>query len=142
MGDNPSAADYFRKAIDRTEDLRAGLNPAEKAEFYNVRVGGFYRTAPYEGLARVLVKLNKPLDALKESEYTRARMFAERISKRAEGSAPHIPQDVLEKDSQLNDSLAGLSKNLQKAYEKQNKEVIAALEPQVKTAKEKPCRAY
>ncbi len=30
-----------------------------------------------------------------------------------------------------------MSKNLQKAYEKQNKEVIAALEPQVKTAKEK-----
>ncbi len=136
MEDNPAAADYFRKAIDRTEDLRAGLNPAEKAEFYNVRVGGFYRTAPYEGLARVLVKLNKPLDALKESEYTRARMFAERISKRAEGSAPHIPQDVLEKDSQLNDQLAGLSKNIQKAYEKQNKEVIAALEPQMKTAKE------
>ncbi len=136
MGDNPAAADCFRKAIDRTEDLRAGLNPAEKAEFYNVRVGGFYRTAPYEGLARVLVKLNKPLEALKESEYTRARMFAERISKRAEGSAPHIPQDVLEKDSHLNEQLAGLSKNLQKAYEKQNKEVIAALEPQVKTAKE------
>ena len=33
-------------------------------------------------------------------------------------------------------SLAALTKNLQKAYEKQNKEVIAALEPQVKTAKE------
>jgi tetratricopeptide (TPR) repeat protein len=136
IGDDPAAVDYFRKAIDRTEDLRAGLSAAEKAEFYNVRVGGFYRTAPYEGLARVLIKLNKPVDALKESEYTRARMFSEALSKRAEGSAPQIPKDVLEKDSQLNEGLAAVSKNLQKAYEKENKELIAVLEPQVKKAKE------
>ena len=38
LGDHPAAAEHFRKAIDHTEELRAGLSPAEKAEFYNVRV--------------------------------------------------------------------------------------------------------
>jgi tetratricopeptide (TPR) repeat protein len=135
LGDTPAAAEHFRKAIDYTEDLRAGLKPAERAEFYNVIFGGFYRTAPYEGLARVLVKLNKPADALRESEYTKARVFAEGLSRRAEGSAPQVPKNVLEADSQLNDHLAALTNNLQKAYEKENKETITVLEPQVKEAK-------
>src|SRR5208283_4918742 len=137
LGDLPLAAEHFRKAVDFTEELRTGLNPAERAEFYNVQVEGFYRTVPYEGLARVLTKLNKPVDALKESEYTKARVFAEGLSRRAEASVPQVPKDLLEKDSQLNDQLAALTNNLQKAYEKENKEVITVLEPQVKEAKEK-----
>ena len=137
LGDHSAAAEQFRKAIDHTEELRAGLNPVQRAEFYNVRVEGFYRTAPYEGLARVLIRLSKPVDALKQSEYTKARMFAEGLSKRAEGSVPEVPKDVLERDSQLNDELGALTKKLQKGYEKQNKEVITVLEPQVKQAKEK-----
>ena len=137
MGDNAGAAEYFRKAIDLTEDIRSGLSPSERAEFYNVKVQGFYRTAPYEGLARVLIKLNKPPEAFQQSEYTKARMFAEGLSKRAEGSVPQIPIDVLDTDSQLSEQLAALMKNLQKAYEKHNKEAIAVLEPQVKQAKGK-----
>ena len=137
LGDNQGAAENFRQAIEIAEEVRAGLNPGDRGEFYNVRVGGFYRTAPYEGLARVMIKLNKPLDALKESEYTKARIFAEGLSKRAEGSAPPLPADVLERDFQLNDQTAALIKNLQKAYEKEDREAIASLEPQVKKAKEK-----
>ena len=52
-------------------------------------------------------------------------------------SVPEVPKDVLERDSQLNDELGALTKKLQKGYEKQNKEVITVLEPQVKQAKEK-----
>jgi tetratricopeptide (TPR) repeat protein len=137
LGNNAQAAEYFRRAADYTEELRAALRPSERAEFYSIRVEGFPRTAPYDGLARVLVKLGKPLDALKESEYTKARMFAEGLSGRAEGSNPQAPKDVLEKDSQLNDQLAALTKSLQKAYEKEKEDAIAVLEPQVKDTKEK-----
>jgi tetratricopeptide (TPR) repeat protein len=135
MGDDHRAAEYFRKAIDLTEDLRSALNASERGEFYNVRIWGFYRTAPYEGLARVLIKLNRPLDALRESEYTKARMFAEGLSKRAEGSTPEVSKDVVDLDSQLDEQLAALTKNLQRAYEKGNKDSIAVLELQVNETK-------
>ena len=137
MGDNPQAVEYYRKAVAHTEDLRSSLNPTERETFFDVRIGGFYRTAPYEGLARVLAKMNRPVEAFKESEYTRARIFAESISKRSEYAGLDVPKDIRDKDSQLTDELAALTKNLQKAYEKQNKEQIAVLEPQVKEAKQK-----
>lgn len=137
QGDDWGAAEFFRKAIEVVEDLRSGLNPAERSEFYNVRTAGFSRTAPYGGLARVLIKLNKPLDALRESEYTKARMFAEGFSRRAEGYAPQAPRDVLDKDCQINGQLAALTRNLQNAFEEDNNEVIAVLESQVGEAKTK-----
>jgi CHAT domain-containing protein len=74
---------------------------------------------------------------LKESEYTKARVFTEWLSRRSEGSTPQIPKDVLDEDSQLNDQLAALSKRLQDAYSKGDKEAIPVLEPQVKEVKAK-----
>jgi tetratricopeptide (TPR) repeat protein len=137
LGDNFGAAANFRKAIDHTEELRSGLKEVERAEFYNVRKGGFYRTAPYEGLTRVLVKMNKLVEALKYSEYTKARVFAEGLSRRAEGSVLEVPAQITARDSELNEQLSALTKNLQKGYEKENGDIITALEPQVKEAKDK-----
>ena len=137
MGDKPQAVECYRKAVAHTEDLRSSLNPTERETFFDVRIGGFSRTAPYEGLARVLTKMNRPVEAFKESEYTRARIFAESISKRSEYAGLDVPKDIRDNDSQLTDELAALTKNLQNAYEKQNKEQITVLEPQVKEAKQK-----
>ena len=137
LGDDIHAAEYYRQAVDFTEDLRSSLSRDDRDKFFDVKVNGLYRTAPYEGLARVLTKLNKPQDALKESEYAKARIFAEWLSRRSEGSAPQVPKDVTEKDSQLNEQLAALTRNLQEAYGKANKEVITVLKPQVGEAKDK-----
>lgn len=134
---NSSASAHFRRAIEHTEELRAGLREAERWEFYSVRVGGFYRTAPYEGLARVHAKMNQPVEALKNSEYTKARVFAEGLSRRSERGVIDVPKRIISTDSELNEQLAGLTKSLQKGYEKQNKEIVTALEPQVKQAKTK-----
>ena len=137
MGDDSKAAEYYRKAVEHTEAIRSGLSPAERETFFDVRIEGFYRTTPYEGLARILVKMKKPLEAFKESEYTRARIFAEAISRRAEYGGYDIPPDVRDQDASLTDELASLTKNLQNAYENENKDQIASLEPQVKEVKEK-----
>jgi CHAT domain-containing protein/tetratricopeptide (TPR) repeat protein len=137
LGDDIHAAEYYRQAVDFTEDLRSSLSRDDRDKFFDVKVNGLYRTAPYEGLARVLTKLNKPEDALKESEYAKARIFAEWLSRKSEGSAPQVPKDVTDKDSQLNERLAALTRNLQEAYGKANKEVITVLKPQVGEAKDK-----
>ncbi|MGO9116169.1 MAG: tetratricopeptide repeat protein, partial [Desulfomonilaceae bacterium] len=137
MSDNNKAMDNFAKAVSLTEDLRDSLPREQRETFFDVRINGFLRTTPYDGLARVLMKLNKLLEALEESEYTKARVFAEALSKRAEESVPLIPKETMDADSQLHDQLSALTKNLQSAYEKRNGEAIAILEAQVKQAKEK-----
>ena len=135
MRDYSKAAEYFTKAVDQAEELRSGLNASERATFFDVKVWGFARTAPYEGLARVLMKLNKPAEALKQSEYTKSRVFAESMSRRSAEASVKLPDDILKKDFQLNEQLASLIKKRQGGYEKGNREVVDAVEPQIKTLK-------
>jgi len=137
LKDDVEAVENYRKAVAKTEDLRSSIPATERESFFDVKINGFFRTAPYEGLARLMIKMNRPTEAFKESEYTRARIFAEAISRRGEYAGLEVPKEMREKDSLLNDELASLRKNLQKAYEKANKEQIAALEPQVKASKER-----
>ncbi|MFC1836901.1 CHAT domain-containing protein, partial [Thermodesulfobacteriota bacterium] len=131
------AAEYFRKAVDFTEELRSGLSRSQRETFFNVRINGFYRTEPYEGLARVLMKMNKPLEAFKGSEYTKARLFAESMVNRSDAGSSGVPPEVLKKHAELADELAALKKSTQEAYAKGQKEVIVALEPQVRALKDK-----
>jgi tetratricopeptide (TPR) repeat protein len=135
LGDYRKAEEYYRKAVDRVEELRAGLSPNERQDFFSVKTKGFYRADPYEGLARVLVRMNRPVEALQQSEYTKARVFGEALSRRGEASVTGVPRDVVKADADLNDQLAGLTKALGQAYQKGNKEVVSSLEPQVKEMK-------
>jgi len=137
MGDNPKAAAHYSKAVGYTEDLRASLSAGGKESFFDVKVGGFSRTDPYKGLARVLAKMSRPMEALKQSEACRARVFAEILSRRSSGLSLDVPKDVMEKDALLNNQIAAITKNLQGAYEKGNKLTIDALEPQIKELKAK-----
>ena len=40
------------------------------------------------------MKMNKPTEALKNSEYTKARVFAEALSRRAEGAVVDVPRKL------------------------------------------------
>jgi tetratricopeptide (TPR) repeat protein len=132
MGDDKQAEKYFLKAVYLTEDLRSSLPKAQRETFFDVRINGFLRTAPYDGLARVRVKMNRPIEAFKDSEYTKSRIFAESMSKWSESTSFDVPADVLKQDQELNDQLAALKKKRQEGYEKSNQEIISAIEPQVK----------
>ena len=136
LEDFKAAATYFQKAIESVEEIRSTLTLPERSEFFNVRIGGFMRTAPYEGIARVSVKMNKPADALRESELTKARGFSEAISRRVEGVFQDIPEEIMEKDLEVNERLAALLKRKQSAYEQGEQQVLQSLEPQIKEAKE------
>jgi tetratricopeptide (TPR) repeat protein len=132
MGDNTEAVEYYRKAVALTEDLRSSLNPTERETFFDVRVNGFYRTAPYEGLARVQIRQHKPQEALKTTEYTKARVFSEAMSRMSEGKNLAVPPEIVKQHNAITNELAAQKKKLQKAFEKNNKLVIESLEPQVK----------
>ena len=135
LGDFESAARHFLKATESVEEIRSTLSVPQRSEFFNVRIGGFMRTAPYEGIARVFVKMKKPAEALRESELVKARGFSEAISRRVEGVFQDIPEEIMEKDLEVNEHLAALLKRRQLAYEKGEKQVIQSLEPQIKEAK-------
>jgi len=98
MGDFSAAAEYYRKAVRHTEELRSTVPQAQRHSFFQVRIEGFFRTAPYEGLSRVLLRLNRPLEAFKGSEYTKARVFAEAMSRSSDSVAFDIPPDILKSD--------------------------------------------
>ena len=136
MDNNPNAAAYYEKAVKLTEEIRSGLLPSDRENFFDVRISGFRRTDPYDGLARVLIKMKKIPEAFRTSEYTKARLFAESMSRRSNNSSFDIPPEVLEKDRELSDQIAALKKKRQEAYEKGNKLVITAIDPQVKTLEE------
>ncbi|MFH0824893.1 MAG: CHAT domain-containing tetratricopeptide repeat protein, partial [Pseudomonadota bacterium] len=132
------AAEFFQKAIDLTEDLRSGLGREEREMFFDVKMLGYYRTAPYEGLARVLMKMNKPAEAFKASEYTKARRFAEAMAARASVAGRDVPADVLKKDGELTDQLAALKKRREDAYEKGERALVEKeLDPRIQALDEK-----
>ncbi len=131
MGKDADAAKCYRTAVLFTEELRSTLTPAQREKFFDVMIAGFYRTEPYEGLARVLMKMKNPEDAFTTSEYTRARLFAEALTRLSDGTGSDVPVEVFKEDKDLNDKIAAMKKSRQKAYEKNDKLLIKSLEPQI-----------
>ena len=134
IGDNKEAEEYFLQAINLTEALRSSLSKVQRERFFDVRINGFLRTAPYDGLARVRVRMNRPLEAFQVSEHTKSRIFAEAMSTWSQSASFNIPVEVVQKDQELNDQLEALKRKAQEGYKKSNQEVISAIEPQVKEA--------
>ncbi len=137
MGDYSKAEEHYEKAVNQVEEIRSSLIPPERKNFFDLRDSGFRRTDPYDGLARVLIKMKKMPEALRTSEYTKARIFSESLGRWSENSGLEIPSEVLAGDRELNDRLAALKKKRREAYEKSNEELISAIEPQVKIVGER-----
>ena len=135
LQDYKQAAQHFQEAVDLSEEIRDSLPPAQRKNFYGTRVFCFPRIAPYEGLSRVLLKINNTTESLKWAESTKARLFAETLSQRAGASTVDVPEDIVAKDVSVNGKLASMLTGLQKAREKNSKEAIESFEKQVKEAR-------
>ncbi|MGO9572129.1 MAG: tetratricopeptide repeat protein, partial [Desulfomonilaceae bacterium] len=131
LQEDSKAVECFEKSIALIEEFRTDIGPEQRTNFFDVGNQGFARTVPYKGLARVLVKQNQPLEALKNSEHTKARAFSEMLSRRSEGSQFSVPETVLSRGDQLRDQLGALKQHLRIAEAKENKSTIASLRPQV-----------
>lgn len=133
MGDDRRAAEYYQRAVELTEDLRSSLSQAQRENFFDVAIDGFYRTAPYEGLARVFIRLNRPLEAFKSSEYTKARVFAEAMSKRTPRASSDVPAKELKEEEEIDNELSAVKELRERAYEKNNTSSIASLESAIRS---------
>jgi tetratricopeptide (TPR) repeat protein len=143
LGELPKAANFFRQAIEYIEAERASLQRTgtEREKFFDVKIAGFARTAPYKGLARVLLIMNRTEEAIRQSEYTKARAFAEVISERRQSGGARVPKEVVELDSRLHEELADLTQQLQSTRAKpgfeEKEQNINMLEQQIKEMKER-----
>jgi len=109
-GDYGTAEQYFRKAVELTEELRSRLLPAARKSFLSVKVNGFERAEPARGLTRVMFKLGRPADSIVLSELTRARSFADRLALGPDNGYSGVPLDVQRKEAELVTRVAALKK--------------------------------
>ncbi|MGC8659587.1 MAG: CHAT domain-containing tetratricopeptide repeat protein [Desulfomonilaceae bacterium] len=114
LDDYNKAQDYYEKGMKLTEEIRSGLLPSERKNFFEVKINGFYRSEPAKGLTRVRMKLNQAAQSIDSSEVTRARAFSDNIALRSERGFSGIPVDILEKEDALLSKLAALKKEILK----------------------------
>ena len=105
-GDLASAETFYEKAVSRTEDIRSGLLPSERKNFFEVKIGGFYRFEPARGLSRVRMKLKRPEQSLGSSELVRARAFSDHLGYSG------LPEKILQEEDEALTTLAALKKTL------------------------------
>jgi CHAT domain-containing protein len=82
LSEYTQASDSFDNAVRIAEKARLSLSQAQRAEFFEMKVDKFSRTAPYEGRSRALMKMKEFQNSLESSEYTKARTYIELLSTR------------------------------------------------------------
>jgi len=132
LGDYETAAKNYREAIRLTEKERERLSSEDRETYFDVKVRGMRRTAPYEGMARVQVMMNRNERAFRISELAKARAFAEAISRKASKSPMNIPEEVLAQSRKLADRLAELETRREKAVEYNDRELLEYLDSQIR----------
>jgi ankyrin repeat protein len=126
------ASHHFQQAVLCSEEIRETLTPSQRKTFYHAQVNGFPRILPYEGLARVLLKMNNHTESFKWAESTKARIFAETLSQRAVNIDFDLPKAALTEDNDINQRYFAILGNLQNAREKGSPEAVESFEEQVK----------
>jgi len=93
-----------------TEELRSSLLPAERKNFFEVKINGFPRSEPAKGLTRIRMKRNQGGASIDSSEVTRARVFSDAIALRSQAGVAGAPKEILAKEEELVTRVAALKK--------------------------------
>ncbi|MGA8832115.1 MAG: CHAT domain-containing tetratricopeptide repeat protein, partial [Desulfomonilaceae bacterium] len=136
MKDYPKAEEYYEKGMTLTEEIRSGLLPSERKNFFEFKTGGFARSDPAKGLARVRMKLNHPEASITPSELTKARSFADHLTQTNAIGATNIPSSLVEKEQSCVNKLAALKKELAKTDFEKAPDKFKNLSKSVKDAKD------
>jgi len=136
LEDYEKAEEYYEKGMKLTEEIRSGLLPSERKDFFEVRVNGFDRSEPAKGLTRVRMKLNQAAGSIDSSEVTRARAFSDNISLRSETGYSGVPKEILQKEDELVTKVAAFKKELQKTEKDKFSEKHENLTKQIQGAEQ------
>lgn len=128
MEDFQNARIYYQKAVDIVEEMRETSPPAQRILFFDVKLNGFSRLEPYEGLIRIHSQLKEFDSAFSYSEHTKARVFAESIVARHETLTFHLPEEVIKREKELASDLIALYSSRDEAYSKDPMEEVNATE--------------
>jgi len=132
LEDYSKAEEYYDHGVRLVEEMRSGLSPAERKEFFNVKINGFFRSEPAKGLARVRIKLNRASSGIDASETTRARGFADNLFQRSFFINSGLPQSILEEEESLLNQVAALKKALAETNRNEQAARYQALSQEVK----------
>jgi tetratricopeptide (TPR) repeat protein len=141
LGDYTAAAENYKRAIKLAEKERDRLSSGDRDSYFDVKVRGMSRTAPYEGMARVLIMMNQQASAFRISELSKARAFAEAIARKPSNMPINVPSDVVEKSRQLADRISELESKREKAVQYGDRELLEYMESQISQI-EGEIRAY
>lgn len=108
------AEKYYEKAVKLTEEIRSGISPAERRNFFEVKDKGFQRSDPAKGLTRVRMKMNNPDGSIAPGELTKARTFADHLSLTNASAATGLPAKLQEEEHSLVNQLTAIRKDLEK----------------------------
>jgi len=134
--DYKKAEEYYAKGMKLTEEIRSALLPSERVNFFDVKINGFYRLAPAKGLTRVRMQQNRAADSIESSEITRARAFADNISRMSDAGYSGVPAQVLEKEDELVTQLASLKKERSERSRDDDPERYDNLSKEIREVKE------
>lgn len=112
LGQFEQSREFYQSAIEITEEIRAGLLPSERRNFFDVRIAGYRRSDPAKGLTRVLMKLNRPEQSIEPGELTKARGFADHLAQSYASGATGVPEEILVQERMAVDSIAALKQEL------------------------------
>jgi tetratricopeptide (TPR) repeat protein len=135
MEDYPKSEEYYEKAMKLAEEIRSGLLPSERKNFFEVKVDGFSRSDPARGLTRVRMKLNRADGSIDSSEVTRARAFSDHLSEISSTGSTGVSKQTLEKEQSLVNKLAALKRQLAKTDKEKQSSKYEILTTDVKDAK-------
>lgn len=121
----------YRQAIKLTEKERDRLASGDREGYFDVRVRGMCRTAPYEGMARVLVMTNQPARAFTISELSKARAFAEAIARKPSKTSLDVPEEVRTRSRELAERASDLESRREKAVRYGDRELLEYLQTQI-----------
>ncbi len=134
LEDYKKAEGYYEKGMKLTEEIRSSLLPAERKNFFEVKINGFQRSEPAKGLTHVRMKLNQAAGSIDSSEATRARAFSDNIALTTKEGTSGVPHQVLQKENEIVSKVAALKKQLAKTDKEKSPATYGNINQQVQGA--------
>ncbi|MEW6349354.1 MAG: CHAT domain-containing protein [Thermodesulfobacteriota bacterium] len=114
------AEQAFEKGVRYAEGIRQTLDRQAKITFLQgEEIFGVRHVVPYEGLARVRMKMGAVQSSLEAAERTKARSFADSLARSMRGPCGKVDAATLDELVPLDEKLAATAAQLQRCSERQ-----------------------